>query len=109
MLHVGSFIGTSFQRTIACSNLFGKENYENIESNFVEIACIYKSKGLYSRQLMSSNHPVRRSNSMRFGHVTGTKKERSSKSPNWYYQTKEAQEILRKLEEEERTKKSVTQ
>ena len=41
---------------------------------------------------------------MKHGHVTGTKKERSSKNTNWWYQTEKAQEILRKLEKEERTK-----
>jgi ribosomal protein S19E (S16A) len=44
---------------------------------------------------------------MKFGHVSGTKKERRSTNANWWYQTEEAQAILRKLEEEERTKQAV--
>lgn len=35
---------------------------------------------------------------MRKGHVTGHKKERPSTNPNWYYQTEEAQELLRHLD-----------
>jgi hypothetical protein len=34
------------------------------------------------------------------GHVTGTKRERSGKGNNWWYQTPEAEEIMRKLEAE---------
>ena len=37
---------------------------------------------------------------MKRGHVTGTKRERSGKRNNWWYQTEEAQELLRKLDAE---------
>jgi hypothetical protein len=37
---------------------------------------------------------------MKRGHVTGHKKERSSKNANWWYELPEQQEYLRKLEAE---------
>ena len=37
---------------------------------------------------------------MKHGHVTGHKKERSGKGSNWWYQTPEAEAIIRKLEAE---------
>ena len=37
---------------------------------------------------------------MKRDHVTGTKRERSGKGNNWWYQTEEAQELLRKLDAE---------
>src|SRR5207249_6673165 len=35
---------------------------------------------------------------MKRGHVTGNKKERSGKGNNWWYQTPEAEAMIRKLE-----------
>ncbi len=37
---------------------------------------------------------------MKRGHVTGHKQERTGKGNNWWYQTPEAEAILRQLEAE---------
>ena len=37
---------------------------------------------------------------MKRGHVTGHKQERSSKSNNWWYQTPEAEAMIRQMEAE---------
>ena len=37
---------------------------------------------------------------MKRGHVTGTKKERSGKGTSWWYQTPEAEAMIRQLEAE---------
>ena len=37
---------------------------------------------------------------MKRGHVTGHKKERSGKGSNWWYQTPEAEAMIRQMEAE---------
>ncbi len=37
---------------------------------------------------------------MKRGHITGHKQERTGKGNNWWYQTPETEEIIRKLEAE---------
>jgi hypothetical protein len=47
---------------------------------------------------MNATHT--KEDTMKRGHVTGNKKERSGKGNNWWFQTPEAEAMIRKLEAE---------
>src|SRR6266540_7084788 len=51
------------------------------------------------RRLSPSPH-TQGAHTMKRGHVTGHKQERTGKGNNWWYQTPEAEAILRQLEAE---------
>jgi hypothetical protein len=52
-----------------------------------------------AEQIVTDTH-TQGAHTMKHGHVTGHKKERSGKGSNWWYQTPEAEAIIRKLEAE---------